>query len=97
MAELAGQPKLLAGINLTLVMSHLIVSEEQDNPLNRKQLATFKDAVRQLGLSAKPHSLAASSGIFLGPEYRFQMMRPGRLALRPEPADQPAEPDAPSR
>jgi alanine racemase len=76
-AELASQPKLLAGINLTLVMSHLIVSEEQDNPLNRKQLTTFKDAVGKLGLSAKPQSLAASSGIFLGPDYRFQMVRPG--------------------
>jgi alanine racemase len=76
-AALAAQPALLAGIDLTLVMSHLIVSEEQDNPLNRQQLANFSTAVQHLGLSAKPQSLAASSGIFLGPDFHFQMVRPG--------------------
>jgi len=76
-AALAAQPALLAGIDLTLVMSHLIVSEEQDNPLNRQQLANFSTGVQRLGLSTKPQSLAASSGIFLGPEFHFQMVRPG--------------------
>ena len=76
-AAVAAQPALLTGINLTLVMSHLIVSEEQDNPLNRQQLANFKSAVQQLGLTAKPQSLAASSGIFLGPDFHLQMVRPG--------------------
>ena len=75
--ELESQLSLLGGIDLRLVMSHLIVSEEQANPLNRKQLQNFRDAVQRLGLTAKPQSLAASSGIFLGPDYRFQMVRPG--------------------
>ncbi len=76
-AELAGQPGLLAGIDLRLVMSHLIVSEEQANPLNLQQLANFRGATQRLGLAEKPRSLAASSGIFLGADFRFQMVRPG--------------------
>ena len=76
-SELSGQLSLLTGIDLRLVMSHLIVSEEQDNPLNLKQLKNFTEAAQRLGLAAKPKSLAASSGIFLGPDYRFQMVRPG--------------------
>jgi alanine racemase len=77
LAEVAARPKSLAGIDLTLVMSHLITSEEPENPLNQRQLAAFQRAVERLGLAGKPLSLSASSGIFLGSDFHLQMVRAG--------------------
>ncbi|MBR9763724.1 MAG: alanine racemase [Rhodobacteraceae bacterium] len=57
-----------------LVMSHLACADEPDHPMNRQQLAAFSAMVE--GLSV-PCSLAATGGILLGPEYHFQMTRPG--------------------
>ena len=59
----------------TLLMSHLACSDRPDDPLNRKQLAAFR-AVRVL-LPEIPASLANSGGILLGPEYHFDLVRPG--------------------
>jgi alanine racemase len=57
------------------VMSHLACADDPDHSLNRRQRAAFAAAAARLpGLTA---SLAASSGIFLGPEYHFDMVRPG--------------------
>ncbi len=73
--RLAANPSLAAGIDITLVMSHLVVSEEPEHPLNRAQLARFT-ALRQRWPKLRT-SLANSSGVFLGPEWRFDMVRPG--------------------
>lgn len=72
---LATQPQALAGIEVTLVMSHLACADTPDHPLNRQQLNAFIK-LKQL-LPAAPASLAASSGIFLGPEWHFDLVRPG--------------------
>jgi alanine racemase len=58
-----------------LVMSHLVVSEEPENPVNAAQLA----ACRRLraAFPAAKTSLANSSGIFLGADYHFDLVRPG--------------------
>lgn len=72
---LAADPARLEGIRLRAVMSHLIAAEEPDNPLNPRQLARFEALRRKL--PPAPASLAASSGIFLGPSYRFDLVRPG--------------------
>jgi len=58
-----------------LLMSHLIISEEADNPINAAQLKTFQ-RLRAAFPEAKA-SLANSSGIFLGPHYHFDLARPG--------------------
>jgi alanine racemase len=58
-----------------LVMSHLACGDDPSHPLNAQQLAAF-ETVRQ-AFSAVPASLAASGGAFLGPRYRFEMVRPG--------------------
>lgn len=58
-----------------LVMSHLVVSEEPENPINAQQLAAF-ERVRKRFPKAKA-SLANCSGIFLGPDYHFDLARPG--------------------
>lgn len=73
--KLIDAPDLLAGIDLRLIMSHLACADEPDHPMNRIQLDRFKRAVTRL-----PHarvSLSASSGIFLGGDYAFDLVRPG--------------------
>ena len=65
----------LEGLRLLLVMSHLACADEPGHPLNARQLALFRSRARRFG--EVPLSLAASSGIFLGREYHFDLCRPG--------------------
>ncbi len=77
-AALADDPERLAGIEVKYVMSHLAAAEDPANPLNARQLAAFDDARARLGPGIDaPASLANSSGIFLGPDYHFDLARPG--------------------
>jgi alanine racemase len=64
-----------SGFRPEVVMSHLGSAGEPDNPRNAAQLAVFTD-VRALFPTAKA-SLAATAGIFLSPDYRFDQVRPG--------------------
>ncbi len=82
---LAAAPGRLDGIELRAVMSHLACSEEPDNPANAAQLAEFNSA--RARLPAAPASLANSSGILLGPDYRFDMVRAGAAlyGINPRP------------
>ncbi len=73
--RLIAEPKRLDGIGLTLLMSHLACADEPEHEANRRQLGLFQRWLRNL--PAAPASLANSSGIFLGPDYRFQVVRPG--------------------
>ena len=68
-------PGRLAGLDLRAVVSHLACSEDAENPLNAEQLAAFA-RVRAAFPRARA-SLANSSGIFLGPSYHFDFVRPG--------------------
>jgi alanine racemase len=72
---LAGERGRLRGLRLALLMSHLVVSEEPNNPINGEQLSRFRSFVRTM--PGAPASLANSSGIFLGPDYHFDLLRPG--------------------
>lgn len=72
---LAAERGRLRGLRLALLMSHLVVSEEPDNPINGEQLSRFRSFVRTM--PGAPASLANSSGIFLGPDYHFDLLRPG--------------------
>ena len=72
---LAADPGRLDGLEPRLVMSHLACAEEAENPKNREQLMLFQAA--RARLPALPASFANSSGIFLGPEYHFELARPG--------------------
>jgi alanine racemase len=65
----------MEGLNLTLVMSHLACADEPAHPLNASQRDAFASVRRQL--SGVPASLANSSGIFLGPGYTHDLVRPG--------------------
>jgi alanine racemase len=57
------------------VMSHLACADDPDHPLNQRQRARFAAAAARL--PGVPASLAASSGIFLGASYHFDLVRPG--------------------
>jgi alanine racemase len=64
-----------ASFSPVLVLSHLHSGDTPASPLNRQQLASFHriaEAFEGIELS-----LAASAGTFLGPEYHFDMTRPG--------------------
>ena len=75
LAALAEHPEWLDGIALRFVMSHLAIGEEPDHPMNREQLARFRAA--RARLPAAPACFANSSGVFLGPDYHFDLGRPG--------------------
>lgn len=60
--------------NPTLVMSHLACADDPDHPMNLQQLQTFREMTD--GIDA-PRSLAATGGILLGPEFHFDLTRPG--------------------
>ena len=73
--RLAAEPERLRGLRLRLVMSHLACAEERDNPMNAAQRDLF--VAHRGRLPAAPASFANSSGIFLGPDYHFDVARPG--------------------
>lgn len=73
--SLAQAPGALRGLDVTLLMSHLGSGPEPADPRNAQQLEAF-EAVCPL-FQGVPASLAASGGAFLGPAYRFDMVRPG--------------------
>src|SRR6195256_3024705 len=87
-------PRINAGDHgITLVMSHLARAESLNNPLNAKQVATFRE-IASLFLGV-PASLSNSSGIFLGAQYQFDLVRPGAAlyGVTPTPeADNPMQP-----
>lgn len=58
----------------TLIMSHLACADEPDHPMNAHQLAIFREMTDGLQVA---RSLAATGGILLGPDYHFDLTRPG--------------------
>jgi alanine racemase len=67
------------------VMSHLACADEPAHPMNAAQRTRFAAITARLpGVAA---SLAASSGVFLGPEYHFDLVRPGAAlyGVNPQP------------
>jgi len=82
---LAGDQATLSAIDLKLVMSHLACADAPAHALNQAQLARFT-AARAL-FPGVPGSLAASSGIFLGPEWHADWVRPGAAlyGVHPQP------------
>jgi alanine racemase len=87
-------PRINAGDHgITLVMSHLACAENLNHPLNAKQLATFREIASLF--SGVPASLSNSSGCFLGPQFQFDLVRPGAAlyGINPTPeADNPMQP-----
>jgi alanine racemase len=86
-------PRINAGDHgITLVMSHLVSAEQLNNPVNAKQLTTFREIASQF--SGVPASISNSSGVFLGPQFQFDLVRPGAAlyGINPTPeADNPMQ------
>lgn len=57
-----------------LLMSHLACADEPDHFMNEKQLRSFREMTDGLDI---PRSLAATGGMLLGPDYHFDLCRPG--------------------
>jgi alanine racemase len=87
-------PRINAGDHgIKLVMSHLVCAEQLNSPINAKQLTTFREIASLF--SGVPASLSNSSGVFLGAQFQFDMVRPGAAlyGVNPTPeADNPMQP-----
>lgn len=97
---LVADPSRLDAIDVRQIMSHLACADEPVYPLNRLQLQRFA-RIRE-AFPGIPASLSNSAGILLGPDYHFDVLRPG-LALfggvpapgYPSPFEPAVEIDAP--
>lgn len=65
----------LRGLSIDLVISHLACASEPAHPANAAQLARFHEACALFPEASA--SLANSAGVFLGPDYLFDLVRPG--------------------
>jgi alanine racemase len=73
--RLEWEPHRLDGIEVRQVLSHLASADEPSSAQSNEQLKRFRSIREQFpqGLA----SLANSAGIFLGPDYHFDLARPG--------------------
>jgi alanine racemase len=88
--RLAQDPRRLERVHLAYIMSHLASSEVPDDPQNAEQLRRFRASLQRLP-QAKA-SFANSSGIFLGPDYHFDLARPGAALYGLAPVEGAANP-----
>jgi alanine racemase len=72
---LAADRAKLEALGVVSVMSHLACADEPEHPSNRAQLGRFEEL--RAVLPPLKASLANSSGVFLGPAYHFDLVRPG--------------------
>lgn len=87
-------PRIAAGNHgITLVMSHLACADSLNHPLNARQAHAFREIAHLF--SGVPASLGNSSGIFLGPSFQFDLVRPGAALYGINPTPEAANPMAP--
>ena len=74
------------GVGVRFVMSHLACADEPDKDASRFQHGMF--ARLTADFPGVPRSLTNSSGIFLGPDYHHDLVRPGAAlyGINPTPA-----------
>ncbi len=58
----------------TLVMSHLACADDPDHEMNARQRDLFIEVTAEVDA---PRSLAATGGVLMGPNYHFDLTRPG--------------------
>lgn len=83
--RLASDSGLQARLEVALLVSHLACADNPSDPRNAEQRERFEAARKRLGVPRC--SLAASSGLFLGPAYRYDLARPGAalFGVNPQP------------
>ena len=84
---IAQSPDRIRGLGIELIMSHLGSATEPAHARSAVQLALFQP-IRRLFPDAVA-SLSASAGIFLGPDYRFDLVRPGVSLYGGGPEERP--------
>ncbi|MDE4174070.1 alanine racemase [Phaeobacter sp. PT47_59] len=72
--EWAAVRDIALGQGPVLLMSHLACADEPAHPMNAQQLKTFHEMTDGIEV---PRSLSATGGILLGPDYHFDLCRPG--------------------
>ncbi len=70
---------LIGKLDIDILLSHL-ASADEDTAQNVSQLRLFKEVCS--AVPARRRSLANSAGIALGPDYGFDVTRPGRTVWR---------------
>jgi alanine racemase len=83
-SALCADGKLRASLNLVLLMSHLACADNPAHGLNQQQLDGFR-ALRSRWPGV-PWSMANSAGIFLGPDFHGDLVRPGIALYGGRPA-----------
>ena len=73
-AEWAALRDIALEQNPQLIISHLACADEPDHPMNAHQLNAFHEMTADVDA---PLSLAATGGVLLGPDYHFDLTRPG--------------------
>ncbi|OCP00697.1 MULTISPECIES: alanine racemase [unclassified Ensifer] len=90
---LANDPARPASFSPVLIMSHLVSADDPLHRLNAHQLRRFHEATAAYeGVDA---SLANSGGVFLGPDYHFDLTRPGIAVYGGEAVNDVANPMKP--
>lgn len=91
-SEIAGLA--LEGVEVETVMSHLACADTPAHPANAMQLACFARIRSQFADATA--SFSASSGIFLGPAFHFDIVRPGAALYGVNPCPGAANPLMPA-
>lgn len=87
-AAFAEDNAFFKSLNIDVIMSHLACASLTDHPMNTEQLERFKIiAARFPNIRL---SLANTGGIYLGPAYHFDMVRPGIGLYGGAATDKPA-------
>lgn len=76
---IAADGALSDGVDVRLILSHLACADDAAHPQNGEQLGRFRAILELLRtrFPAARASLANSPGVFLGPDYHFDLVRPG--------------------
>ncbi len=89
------EPALLQGLDVQMVMSHFVASDEAGNPLTAEQGRQFDTVAKHFPGVTK--SLANSSGILRGgAAYHYDMVRPGMAVYGLNPTPETASPVRPA-
>jgi alanine racemase len=91
-ARLMRDPDLLDGVGVDIVMTHLACAETPDHPLNGEQRDLFERACGSA--RARRASIANSAGVFLGPDFHADIVRPGIALYGSNPTPQAPNPMA---
>ncbi|HCP00991.1 MAG: alanine racemase [Alphaproteobacteria bacterium] len=91
---LCADPARMDGIDVMAILSHLACADTPNHPMNELQRATFDTLRARMAplTGAVSASLANSPGIFLGPSFHYDMVRPGAALYGVRPSAQGPNP-----